>query len=90
MSRHVEKKCQTEEPGEQVTIRLPQETWEKLRETLELDAKSSAFDPKLREEIREALDQVEGVAEPISCPACGSRGGVKSPRQSTSDRSICR
>ena len=47
--------------SEHVTLRLPQEAWEKLRETLELDSKSSAFDPELRKEIREALDQVEHV-----------------------------
>jgi hypothetical protein len=49
-----------------VIVRLPQEAWEKLRETLELDSKSSAFDPELRKEIREALDQVEHVADPPS------------------------
>ena len=49
--------------NECVTIRLSQDAWEKLRETLELDAKSSAFDPELRKEIREALDQVEYVTD---------------------------
>ena len=49
--------------SEYITIHLPQEAWEKLRETLELDAKSSAFDPELRKEIREALDQVEYVTD---------------------------
>ncbi len=49
-----------------VSIRLPQDAWEKLTETLALDAKSSAFDPELRKEIREALDQVEHVtASPL-------------------------
>ena len=52
--------------SEYVMVRLPQEAWDKLRETLELDAKSSAFDPELRKEIREALDQVEHVADPPS------------------------
>ncbi len=52
---------QAEGPGERAIIRLPQEAWQKIRETLELDARSSAFDPELRKEIREALDQVEHV-----------------------------
>ena len=46
-----------------MTIRLPLEAWRKIRETLELDAKSSAFDPELRKQIREALDQVEYVTD---------------------------
>jgi uncharacterized protein YacL (UPF0231 family) len=33
--------------------------------------------PELRKEIRELLDKVEHVAEPISCPACGSRESVR-------------
>lgn len=48
---------------EYVTVRLPQDAWDKLKETLELDSESSAFDPELRKEIREALDQVEHVAD---------------------------
>jgi len=52
---------QMEGPGERAIIRLPREAWQKIKETLELDAKSSAFDPELRKEIREALDQVEHV-----------------------------
>ncbi len=54
---------QLEGPGERAIIRLPQEAWQKIRETLELDAKSSAFDPELRKEIREALDEVEHVTD---------------------------
>ena len=54
---------QMEGPGERAIIRLPREAWQKLRETLELDARSSAFDPELRKEIREALDQVEHVTD---------------------------
>ena len=46
------------------TIRCPQAAWAKLRETLELDADSSAFDPVLRREIRQALEQVEYARDP--------------------------
>jgi len=42
--------------SEYVMISLPQDAWDKLKETLELDSKSSAFVPDLRKEIREALD----------------------------------
>jgi len=79
-------------------IRLPQDAWDKLRETLELDSKSSAFDPELRKEIRAALDQVEHAAEPIRCPACGCRefvrvvGGIELATEFTFDearRRIC-
>ncbi len=54
---------QMEGPGERAIIRLPREAWRKIKETLELDSKSSAFDPELRKEIREALDQVEHVTD---------------------------
>ena len=57
---------QVEEPGERVTIRLPQEAWNTLWESLEIDARSTAVAPELRRELREALDQVEYVADPPS------------------------
>ncbi|MHC4504176.1 MAG: hypothetical protein ACYTFI_12785 [Planctomycetota bacterium] len=56
-----ESRVQVEEPGERVTIRLPQEAWNTLWESLEIDARSTAVAPELRRELREALDQVEHV-----------------------------
>ncbi len=44
-----------------MTIRLPQEAWNTLWESLEIDARSTAVAPELRRELREALDQVEHV-----------------------------
>ncbi len=61
-----ESRVQVEEPGERVTIRLPQEAWNTLWESLEIDARSTAVAPELRRELREALDQVEYVADPPS------------------------
>ncbi len=58
-----ESRVQVEEPGERVTIRLPQETWNTLWESLEIDARSTAVAPELRRELREALDQVEYVSD---------------------------
>ncbi len=57
---------QMEEPEERVTIRLSQEAWNTLWESLEIDARSTAVAPELRRELREALDQVEYVADPRS------------------------
>ena len=64
-------------PTQYVVIRLPQDAWDKLTETLELDANSSAFDPELRKEIGEALDQVEYVADSPSLVQV-ERGGKPS------------
>ena len=61
-----ESRVQVEEPGERVTIRLPQEACNTLWESLEIDARSTAVAPELRRELREALDQVEYVADPPS------------------------
>jgi hypothetical protein len=55
------------EAGSHLTLRAPRAAWARLRETLEADARSSAFDPELRREIREALDQVEEV-ERVAAP----------------------
>ncbi len=57
---------QAKEPGEQVTIRLPEDAWHTLWESLEIDARSTAVAPELRRELREALDHVEYVADPPS------------------------
>lgn len=46
-----------------VILRVPQEAWAILEETLALDAVSSAFDPALRQTIARALAQVEIVEE---------------------------
>ena len=58
-----ESRVQVEEPGERLTIRLPQEAWNTLWESLEIDARSTAVAPELRRELREALDQVEYVSD---------------------------
>lgn len=44
-----------------VVIKVPVKAWDLLFETLTLDSKSSIFDPKLRLEIRGALEQVRTV-----------------------------
>lgn len=44
-----------------LTLRVPEEAWATISETIGLDCQSSAFDPKLREEISAAWDQVEQV-----------------------------
>ena len=44
-----------------VTIRVPEEAWDVLLETLEMDAQSSAFDPALRKEIARALKAVRAI-----------------------------
>ncbi len=54
------------EDKQYVYIRLPEESWNTLWESLEIDARSTAVAPELRRELREALDQVEYVADPPS------------------------
>ncbi len=49
------------EDKQYVCIRLPEESWNTLWESLEIDARSTAVAPELRRELREALDQVEHV-----------------------------
>ncbi len=44
-----------------ITLRVPEEAWRVLEETLRMDAQSHAFDPKLREQIAAALHRVEEV-----------------------------
>jgi len=51
--------AQCDDTDHHVTVRFPAEAWVLLRQTLEKDAESSAFDRSLREEIRQALDQAE-------------------------------
>jgi len=46
-----------------VYLKIPTKAWALLEETLGLDAESGAFDNTLREEISDALSQVE-VFEP--------------------------
>jgi len=45
-----------------ILLCLPRQAWEVLSATLDRDSFSIAFDPALRTEIREALEQVEEVA----------------------------
>jgi hypothetical protein len=44
-----------------ITLRVSEEAWRVLEETLRMDAQSHAFDPKLREQIAAALHRVEEV-----------------------------
>jgi hypothetical protein len=45
-----------------ITLRVSEEAWRVLEETLRLDAQSHAFDPELRDQITAALQQVEQVS----------------------------
>lgn len=45
---------------------IPNEAWETLHETLQMDTQSSAFDPDLRREIKQALDQVRPITAEVS------------------------
>ena len=42
-----------------VVLRMPQDSWDTLSETLEMDSESGSFDRDLRKDIRKALDSVE-------------------------------
>jgi len=44
--------------GAVAVVVLPQDAWNTLYETLQMDAGSSAFDLELRKSISEALDQI--------------------------------
>jgi hypothetical protein len=46
-----------------VILCIPADSWETLRETLELDARSIAFDKELRLSISEALEQVSYITD---------------------------
>ena len=48
-------------PQSDVIMRAPQQAWELLHETLQLDAQSKAFDAQLRKDIADALAQVEAL-----------------------------
>ena len=47
-----------------VILRIPASAWSTLSETLEMDARSGAFDKSLRGEIQDALEKVETLIEP--------------------------
>ena len=44
-----------------IVLLIPADAWKTLRETLEKDTRSSAFDPTLRQEIKQALEQVQPI-----------------------------
>ncbi|MEN6550106.1 MAG: hypothetical protein ABFE07_29025 [Armatimonadia bacterium] len=44
-----------------IYLKIPREQWALLLETLTLDARSSAFDPKLRRRIARALKTVRYI-----------------------------
>ena len=50
---------------EYVVLRIPAVAWDLLSETLQVDAKSTAFEPVLRQNIAEALGQVQVVASSL-------------------------
>lgn len=41
-----------------ITVTLPEDNWDLIVETLEMDASSSVFDRELREQLRQALDSI--------------------------------
>ncbi len=51
------------EDKQYICIRLPEESWNTLWKSLEIDARSTAVAPELRRELREALDQVAHVTD---------------------------
>ena len=50
-------------PKKYVMLRIPQESWELLCETLYLDSESRYFSMALREDLKKALDQIEYCGE---------------------------
>ena len=53
---------QSQQPKEDfVYLRFPSDAWETLAETLSMDIDSGAIEPALREEIRNAFNQVKYV-----------------------------
>lgn len=44
-----------------VFVTVPEETWDFLHETLQMDSESSSFDRDLRDQIKEALASIEAV-----------------------------
>ena len=48
---------------EPVTRSAPRWAWDVIDETLAADARSSAFDPALREEVQSALDAMVDACE---------------------------
>jgi hypothetical protein len=62
------KRC-AEIEGPAAVVALPQEAWNTLYETLQMDAESSAFDLDLHREINAALEQVNAkrpAFQPVS------------------------
>lgn len=47
-----------------ITLRMREEDWNFLLETLQMDAKSSAFDPQLRAMIKETLKEIAVIDVP--------------------------
>lgn len=47
-----------------VVLEVPVDAWETLKETLELDTQSAAFDKDLRKKISEALSEVKEHTKP--------------------------
>lgn len=45
-----------------VLLRIPEDAWDVIWETLMLDSESSAFDSDLRSQIKDALDRVQVVS----------------------------
>lgn len=48
-------------PEKFVIVTVPQEAWDVLHETLQMDSESSSFDHKLRDQILKALDSIEAL-----------------------------
>lgn len=45
---------------------VPNEAWATLHETLQMDSRSSAFDTNLRQEISQALSQVQPITHQVN------------------------
>jgi hypothetical protein len=59
----------SEAPDDFVYLKIPRGAWATLEETLQHDALSHAFDKALREEIEDALEQIEHLSPGEAVPA---------------------
>ena len=50
-------------PKKYVMLRIPEESWELLCETLYMDSESNNFSTALRGDLKKALDQIEYCGE---------------------------
>lgn len=60
-----------------IYLRLPEDCWDNLLETLEMDMESSMLDAKIQEEIAQALANTERIDNRGEVEALDSARGVK-------------